>query len=83
MLIKGPGVCDIICVNKGTWGEGGGLLENFSEIDFLVVSSRGDRYLSYAFGPIEIYCSLPKLSPVKCQRICVITLCVWFSIKMQ
>ena len=25
----------------------------FSEIDFLVVSYRGDRYLSDAFGPIK------------------------------
>ena len=31
-------------------------LHIFSEIDFLVVSSRGDRYLSYAFGPMEKYC---------------------------
>ena len=30
---------------------------NFSEINFLVVSDRGDRYLSDAFGPVEKYCS--------------------------
>ena len=35
----------------------GGLYENFLVIDFLVVSSRGDRYLSDAFGPLEKYCS--------------------------
>ena len=31
----------------------GGLHENFAEIDLLVVSDRGDRYLSDAFGPVK------------------------------
>ena len=31
--------------------------EIFSEIDFLVASYRGDRYLSDAFGPMKKYCS--------------------------
>ena len=31
----------------------GGLHDFFSEINFLVVSYRGDRYLSDAFGPIQ------------------------------
>ena len=35
----------------------GGLHENISEIDFLIVSDRGDRYLSDAFGPMKKYCS--------------------------
>ena len=35
--------------------EQGGLHEIFSEIDFLVVSDRGDRYLSDAFGPKNKY----------------------------
>ena len=30
-----------------------GLHEIFSEIDFLLVSYRGDEYLSDAFGPIK------------------------------
>ena len=34
-------------------GTGGSLLENILEIDFLVVSDRGDRYLSDAFGPMK------------------------------
>ena len=34
-----------------------GLHENYAEIDFLVVSDRGDRYLSDAFGPMKKYCS--------------------------
>ena len=38
-------------------GAGGGLQEFFSEIDFLVVSDRGDWYLSDAFGPMKKYCS--------------------------
>ena len=37
--------------------EQGGLHEIFSEIDFLVVSDRGDRYLSEAFSPLKKYCS--------------------------
>ena len=32
---------------------GGGLHENFAEIDFMVVSDRGDRYLSDVFGPMK------------------------------
>ena len=35
----------------------GGLHKFFSEIDFLVVSDRGDWYLSDAFGPMKKYCS--------------------------
>ena len=31
--------------------------ENFAEIDFLMVSDRGDRYLSDAFGPMKKYYS--------------------------
>ena len=38
-------------------GAGGGLHEKFSEIDFLVVMYRGDRYLTDAFGPMKKYCS--------------------------
>ena len=38
-------------------GAGGGLHENFSEIDFLIVSDRGDEYLTAAFCPMEKYCS--------------------------
>ena len=34
-------------------GAGEGLHENFAEIDFLVVSDRGYRYLSDAFGPMK------------------------------
>ena len=33
------------------------LHEIFSEIDFLVVSYRGGRYLSDAFDPMKKYCS--------------------------
>ena len=29
----------------------------FSEIEFLVVSDKGDRYLSDIFGLVEKYCS--------------------------
>ena len=36
-------------------GAGGGLHEYFSEIDFLVVSDRGDQYLSNAFVPMAKY----------------------------
>ena len=36
---------------------GGGLHENFSEIEFFVVSYREDQYLSDAFGPMKKYCS--------------------------
>ena len=35
----------------------GGLRENFSEIDFLIVLDIGDGYLSAAFGPMKKYCS--------------------------
>ena len=31
----------------------GGLHEKFSELDFLVVSDRGDQYLSDVFSPIK------------------------------
>ena len=41
--------------NHGFNGAGGGVfMKNFTEIDFLVVSyTRGDRYLSDAFGPMK------------------------------
>ena len=38
-------------------GEGGGLHENFTEIDFLVVSYRRDQYLSDVFGPMKNFFS--------------------------
>ena len=38
-------------------GPGGGSSWIFSEINFLVVSYKGDRYLSDAFGPMKKYCS--------------------------
>ena len=44
-------------VVKAAGGRGGGLHENFSEIDFLVVSYREDWYLSDAFDPMKKYCS--------------------------
>ena len=56
-------ICDIkslrraIPVGQYLSGQGGGLHENFSEIDFLVVPYRGDQYLSDAFGPMKKYCS--------------------------
>ena len=34
-------------------GRGGVFIDFFSEINFLVVSDRGDRYLSDAFGPMK------------------------------
>ena len=36
---------------------GGGLHENFSEIDFLIASDRGDEYLTADFCPMKKYCS--------------------------
>ena len=42
---------------KGAGGGGGGLHQNSLEIDFIVVSDRGEWYLSAAFGPMEKYCS--------------------------
>ena len=38
-------------------GAGGGLHRNSLEIDFIVVSDRGEWYLSAAFGPMEKCCS--------------------------
>ena len=38
-------------------GPGGGLHRNSLEIDFIVVSDRGEWYLSAAFGPMEKFCS--------------------------
>ena len=38
-------------------GAGGGLHRNSLEIDFIVVSDRGEWYLSAAFGPMEKFCS--------------------------
>ena len=35
----------------------GGLHENFSEIDFLIVSDGGDEYLTAAFCPMKKYYS--------------------------
>ena len=58
----------------------GGLRQNYLEIDFIVVSDRGELYLSAAFNHLEKYCSLPKLSLVKGQRLCVIVLRERFSI---
>ena len=49
----------IISTQQGLRGPGG-LHEKFSETNFLVVSDRGDQYLSDAFGPMkkwEKYCS--------------------------
>ena len=45
-----------------------------SEIDCLFVSYRVNRDLSDAFGPMEKYCSWPKLLLVESQHIWVITL---------
>ena len=42
-----------ICPISQIKGAGGGLHENFSEIDFLIVSDRGDEYLTAAFCPME------------------------------
>ena len=46
----------------GGGGGGGGLHQNSLEIDFIIVSDRGD--LSDALSPMEKYCSQPNLLPV-------------------
>ena len=45
-----------------------------SEIDFFVVSDRGDQYLSDAFGPME------NIVPNRSYRLCIIILHMRFSI---
>ena len=39
---------------KGAGGEG--FHQNSIEIDFIVVSNRGEWYLSSGFGPMKKYC---------------------------
>ena len=48
---------DMNCIISRRPGGGGVFKFFFSEIEFLVVSYRGDRYLSDAFGPMKKYCS--------------------------
>ena len=59
-------------LKKGLLKGAGGLQINFSEIDFLVVSYRGDRYLSDASDPMKKYCSYFIWTNIK---ICI----GWFS----
>ena len=42
--------CQIFLVK----GAGGGLHQNYLEIDFIVVSNRGEWYLSAGFDPLKI-----------------------------
>ena len=46
-----------VTICKRIKGAGGGLYEISLEIDFMIVSDRGECYLSAAFGPLEKYCS--------------------------
>ena len=55
-------------------GAGGVFMKNFSEIDFLVVSYRGDQYLSDAFGPIKNIVPSRSYYRSKVSARCVITL---------
>ena len=47
----------------------GGFHQNLLEIDYIVVSNRGELYLSAAFNSIEYCFSYPKLSLVTGQRL--------------
>ena len=51
-----PNSAEIVSFQEMLRGQGG-LRENFSEIEFFIVSDRGYQYLSDAFGPMKKYCS--------------------------
>ena len=53
VIVYHPLVSHFCCFKGAGGGGGGAFMEIFLKIDFLLVSNRGELYLSDAFDPME------------------------------